>query len=71
VPEDLERPTIPFWVKLVICALAVVGLISIVKVAIAAVFGIIWIVVILAVILAAAYALRGAARRGPRREEDA
>lgn len=66
MPEDLERPTLPFWIKALICALAVVGLISIVKWAIALVFGVIWVVLIIAILLAVAYALRGSARRGPR-----
>jgi len=70
VPEDLERPTLPFWVKALVCALAVVGLISIVRWAIALVFGVIWVLVIVAALVAVAYALSGAARRDPRARRD-
>ncbi len=64
-PDDpnLERPTIPLWVKVVVCALAVIGLLTIVKWIVSFVLGVVWVLAIIAVLVAAAYVLRSASRR--------
>ncbi len=60
---DLERPTIPLWVKVVVCALAVIGLLTIVRWIVSFVLGVVWVIAVIAVLVAAAYALRAAAKR--------
>ena len=65
---DLERPTIPLWIKVVVCALAVIGLLTIIKWVVSAVLGLLWIVVIIGLIVAAAYLLRAASKRNRDRE---
>ena len=67
--DYLERPTIPLWIKVVICALAAVGALTVVKWVVSFVLGVVWVLVIIAVLIAIAYALRAAARRN--RDADA
>ena len=61
--DDLERPTIPLWIKVVVCALAIIGAITIVKWIVSFVLGVVWFLAIIAVLIAAAYVLRAASRR--------
>lgn len=60
---DLGRPTIPLWVKVVVCALAVIGLLTIVKWIVSFVLGLVWVLAVIAVLVAAAYVLRAQSRR--------
>jgi hypothetical protein len=63
VSEDIERPHFPFWISLLVVVLLVIGAITVVGWVLSAVWGLIKLAIIVAIVAAAWMAVRSMSRR--------